>query len=89
MTDPQAGFGGYTQKTHTDTDTDTYTDNIARSFFLSFHLSILLHQNPLTTPLDELIQHHSNIREHEATNVKAEEFSSVAGGKLETDVCRG
>jgi len=37
------------------------------------------YKHPLGPPLDELIQHHRHIREHEATDVKAEELSGVAG----------
>jgi hypothetical protein len=48
-----------------------------------------LHENPLAPSLDEFIQHHSDVRENEATNVKAEEFGGVAGGEFEADVCGG
>jgi hypothetical protein len=48
-----------------------------------------LNEYPLTSSLDELIQHHSHIGQNEAANVEAEEFGGVAGGELETDVCWG
>jgi hypothetical protein len=39
-----------------------------------------LNQNPFTASLDEFIQHHGNVLEDKATNVKAEELCGVARG---------
>lgn len=48
-----------------------------------------LDQHPLTSPLDELVQHHGDIRQHEAADVEAEELCGVAGRQLQADMCRG
>jgi hypothetical protein len=46
----------------------------------------VLDQHPLAPPLDELVQHHGDIRQHETADVEAEELCSVAGRQLQADV---
>ena len=36
-------------------------------------------QHPLTPPLNELIEHESEIRKNEAADIEAEEFGGMAG----------
>lgn len=44
-------------------------------------------EHPLASPLDEFVQHHRHVRQHEAADVEAEEFGGVAGAEFEADVC--
>ena len=45
-----------------------------------------LNKHPLTPPLDELIQHQTHIRQHEATDIKPEKLSRMARGKFQPHV---
>lgn len=44
-------------------------------------------KNPLTSSLDEFIEEHSNVVEHEAADVEAKELGGVTNAELETDLC--
>jgi hypothetical protein len=50
---------------------------------------VISNEHPLAAPLDELVQHHGHVREHEAADVEAEELCGVAGRELEADVRGG
>lgn len=45
-----------------------------------------LNKHPLTPPLDELIQHQTHIRQHEATDIKPEELRRMARGEFQPHV---
>ena len=44
------------------------------------------YKNPFTSPLNEFVQQHPNVCQHEAADVEAEELGGVAGAELETDL---
>jgi hypothetical protein len=44
------------------------------------------YKNPFTPSLDELVQEHSNVCQHEATDVEAKELGSMTGTELEADL---
>lgn len=48
-----------------------------------------LHENPFAAALDELVEHHGDVCEDEAADVKGEKLCGVAGRELEADVCLG
>jgi len=45
------------------------------------------HEHPFATPLDEFVQHHRQVRQRKATNVKPKELGSMPSAELEPDLC--
>ncbi len=45
------------------------------------------HQNPLTPPLNKLVQKYAHVCQDEAADVEAEELGSMSGAQFKTNLC--